>query len=76
MTGIWLPEGATFAETNAVSQQVEQIIQEVSAEYAKDSHRGKPEYPVLKSLTTFVGGGGPRFWESVSPEARQHEPDP
>src|SRR6202012_3140164 len=35
---IWLPEGATFAETNAVSQQVEQIIQEVSARYAKDSH--------------------------------------
>jgi multidrug efflux pump subunit AcrB len=65
---IWLPEGATFAETNAVSQQVEQIIQQVSAKYAKDSHRGKP---VVKSLTTFVGGGGPRFWESVSPEARQ-----
>jgi hypothetical protein len=26
---------------------------------------------VLKSLTPFVGGGGPRFWDSVSPEARQ-----
>ena len=68
---IWLPEGATFAETNAVSQQVEQIIREVSAKYAKDSHRDEPEFPVLKSLTTFVGGGGPRFWDSVSPEARQ-----
>jgi multidrug efflux pump subunit AcrB len=67
---IWLPEGATFAETNAVSRQVEQIIQEVSAKYAKDAHRGKPGFPVLKSLTTFVGGGGPRFWDSVSPEAR------
>jgi multidrug efflux pump subunit AcrB len=26
---------------------------------------------VLKSLTTFVGGGGPRFWFSVAPEQRQ-----
>jgi multidrug efflux pump subunit AcrB len=26
---------------------------------------------VLKSLTTFVGGGGPRFWFSVEPEQQQ-----
>ena len=26
---------------------------------------------MLKSLTTFVGGGGPRFWFSVAPEQRQ-----
>ena len=26
---------------------------------------------VLKSLTTFVGGGGPRFWFSVDPERQQ-----
>src|SRR4029450_4459473 len=26
---------------------------------------------VLKMLTTFVGGGGPRFWFSVEPEQRQ-----
>jgi multidrug efflux pump subunit AcrB len=26
---------------------------------------------VLKSVTTFLGGGGPRFWFSVSPEQRQ-----
>jgi multidrug efflux pump subunit AcrB len=62
---IWLPEGATFAETNAVSQQVEQIIQNVSAKYAKDSHRHEPESSVLKSVTTFVGaearGSGIRF---------------
>ena len=25
----------------------------------------------LKSLTTFVGGGGPRFWFSVDPERQQ-----
>ena len=26
---------------------------------------------MLESLTTFVGGGGPRFWFSVSPELQQ-----
>ena len=26
---------------------------------------------MLKSLTTFVGGGGPRFWYSLAPETKQ-----
>jgi hypothetical protein len=26
---------------------------------------------LLESLTSFVGGGGPRFWFSVSPEQQQ-----
>ena len=30
----------------------------------------KPQ-PVLKSLTTFEGGGGPRFWFSVTPQLQQ-----
>lgn len=32
--------------------------------------KGKP-YTVLNSITTFVGGGGPRFWFSVTPEQQQ-----
>ena len=31
---------------------------------------GKPR-PILKSLTTFEGGGGPRFWFSVTPQLQQ-----
>jgi multidrug efflux pump subunit AcrB len=65
---VWLPEGATFAETRAASEQVEEIIKSVSARYAEDRKPAHPGTPVLKSLTTFVGGGGPRFWDSVSPE--------
>lgn len=65
---VWLPEGATFAETRAASEQVEDIIKSVSARYAADRKRAHPGSPVLKSLTTFVGSGGPRFWNSVSPE--------
>ena len=35
----------------------------------KEAH-GKPE-ELLKSNTTFIGGGGPRFWFSVTPEQQQ-----
>jgi len=44
----------------------------VAEEYGKEHAEkdGKPR-EVLKSLTTFVGGGGPRFWFSVSPELQQ-----
>jgi multidrug efflux pump subunit AcrB len=31
----------------------------------------KKAEPLLKALTSFVGGGGPRFWFSVSPEQQQ-----
>ncbi len=65
---VWLPEGATFVETQATSAKVEDIIKRVSDEYAADHKRAHPGAPVLKSLTAFVGGGAPRFWDSVSPE--------
>ena len=65
---VWLPEGATFPETRAASAQVENIIRDVADRYAADRRGAHPGAPVLKSLTTFVGGGGPRFWDSVSPE--------
>ena len=47
-------------------------MREVTEEYGKEHAEkdGKPR-EVLKSLTTFVGGGGPRFWFSVSPELQQ-----
>lgn len=68
---IWLPQGASITDTRATTQQVVKIMQEVSESYSRDKHREKPGSPVLKSLTTFVGGGGPRFWDSFSPESPQ-----
>src|SRR6185436_3785832 len=40
--------------------------------YGKD-HADDPSHPhqIVKSLTTFVGGGGPRFWVSAAPEQSQ-----
>jgi multidrug efflux pump subunit AcrB len=65
---VWLPEDAPLEVTAQASRKAERIIREVAEEYGRE-HK-KPE-GVLKSLTTFVGGGGPRFWLSATPEARQ-----
>jgi multidrug efflux pump subunit AcrB len=69
---VWLPEDATIGATNATAAQAEAIIRRVADEYAKE-HPGEDGKPrdVLQSVTTFVGGGGPRFWFSVAPELFQ-----
>lgn len=56
---VWLPEDAPVTTTREKAAEVEQVIREIAGP------RG------LKSVTTFVGGGGPRFWFSISPEQRQ-----
>jgi multidrug efflux pump subunit AcrB len=62
---VWLPEDASMSATEGTVRQVETIIRQI-AEGGAAGHRR-----VLRSLTTFVGGGGPRFWSSLSPEPRQ-----
>ena len=58
---VWLPEDAPLSATRLVTDDVEAVVREVTDEH----HIG------LKSLTTFIGGGGPRFWLSASPEPQQ-----
>jgi multidrug efflux pump subunit AcrB len=69
---IWLPNDAPLSATNEVTQQAEVILRQSAEAYGR-LHPGKDGKPrqVLHSLTTFVGGGGPRFWVSVSPEIQQ-----
>jgi len=69
---IWLPNDATFATTNAAARQSEEVIRRVAEQYGRE-HPDKDGNPrqILKSVTTFVGGGGPRFWFSVSPQLQQ-----
>ena len=69
---VWLPEDAPLLATRVAVDKVERIIHEQAEKYGKehpDKH-GKPE-DVLESVTAFIGGGGPRFWFSVSPELSQ-----
>ena len=68
---VWLPADAPLSATGEAAAQSEEIIREVINEYGQHhAEDGKPR-EVLKSLTTFVGGGGPRFWFSLSPELQQ-----
>lgn len=69
---VWLPEDAPLSATDEAARRAEAAIRNVAKEYGRE-HPGKDGQPrdPLESLTTFVGGGGPRFWFSVSPEQRQ-----
>ncbi len=68
---VWLPENATLSATNETTRRVEEVVRQVASEYGRTHQdNGKPK-EVLHSLTSFVGGGGPRFWFSVSPEQEQ-----
>jgi len=69
---VWLPEDATLDATNQAAQRAEQVITQIADKYGHD-HPGKDGKPrrVLDSLSTFVGGGSPRFWLSIFPELFQ-----
>jgi len=66
---LWLPEDAPLSATNESARRAEQVIRQTADKYAGET--GDSARPVLRSVTTFVGGGGPRFWFSVAPELRQ-----
>ena len=69
---VWLPEDAPLRATRQAVDRVEAVIHETAERYGRehpDKH-GKPK-DVLESVTAFIGGGGPRFWFSVSPELSQ-----
>ena len=67
---VWLPEDAPLSATRAATDRVEGLIQQHAHEYF-EHHGGRHGASGLVSLTTFMGGGGPRFWFSFSPEPRQ-----
>jgi len=69
---VWLPTDAPLSATNAITTETERIVQRVADEYGKEhpAEDGKPR-DILKSVTSFVGGGAPRFWFSAAPEVPQ-----
>ncbi len=68
---IWLPEDAPISATDSAARQAEAIIERVTEEYGRATPEDDKPRQVLKSVTSFIGGGGPRFWFSVNPEQRQ-----
>ena len=69
---VWLPNDVPLFFTNQTANQVEDAIRAAADQFGKDhpAKDGKPRQ-ILKSLTTFEGGGGPRFWFSVTPQLQQ-----
>jgi multidrug efflux pump subunit AcrB len=67
---IWLPNDTPLSATNDTATQAERVVRQVIENFHDDAIKEKGGH-LLKSLTTFAGGGGPRFWFSVSPEMPQ-----
>ena len=69
---VWLPNDANFDATNQAAQQVEQIIRQQADVWGKQhpDKDGNPSH-ILRYVTTWVGGGSPRFWFSLSPQPQQ-----
>jgi multidrug efflux pump subunit AcrB len=67
---IWLPEDAPLSATRQVADVVEAETRRVAEELEHEPGH-ESDQPMLKSLTTFLGGGGPRYWYSSSPELQQ-----
>lgn len=65
---IWLPNEAPLSLTNDTARQAENIVRGVVDDFER-AHAEKKH--LLTSVTTFVGGGGSRFWFSASPEQQQ-----
>src|SRR6202030_2595733 len=67
---IWLPNDVPLTATNDAADKAESVVRQVLSDREARSHENKKEHD-LTSITSFIGGGGPRFWFSISPEAPQ-----
>jgi len=68
---VWLPENASFTFTLQATQDAENVIRQTAEKYGQEHPAGKGKVkPVLTSLTSWVGGAGPRYWFTLNPESR------
>lgn len=63
---VHLAEDVPLSETDRAARDAERVIQEATT--GSERAGSAQPYPVLASITSFIGGG-PRFWFSVTPEA-------
>jgi len=68
---IWLPNDVPLTATNDAAMKAEQVVRQVVEGSAKTVSNEESGKHLLTSITSFIGGGGPRFWFSISPEAPQ-----
>src|SRR6266550_1635998 len=68
---IWLPNDVPLTATNDAAMKAEQVVRQVVKGSAKTVSNEESGKHLLTSITSFIGGGGPRFWFSISPAAPQ-----
>ncbi len=68
---IFLPNSSALSETTAAAAEAREIIQQQANKIDAEESSAEHASHILKSLTTFVGGSGPRFWYSLAPEPKQ-----
>src|SRR5262249_16501946 len=65
---IFLPESASIAATQQVAADAGKVVAEVAEQLGREHPDAQGPRRVLRSVTTFVGGGAPRFWYSLAPQ--------
>jgi multidrug efflux pump subunit AcrB len=68
---VWLPENASLQATMRATQASEKVIQDTADKYTAERfgpQRGTKS--VLASLTSWIGGAGPRYWFTLNPEPK------
>jgi multidrug efflux pump subunit AcrB len=68
---IWLPNDVPLSATNDTAMRAEQVVRKVIEAVPEGETKEKGAEHLLTSVTSFIGGGGPRFWFSIAPEATQ-----
>src|SRR6266496_2167363 len=67
---VWLPNDVPLTATNDAAVKAEEVVRQVLADTGERPSNDKNLHN-LTSITSFIGGGGPRFWFSISPEPPQ-----
>jgi multidrug efflux pump subunit AcrB len=66
---VHLPEDVPLSGSDHAIREAERVIREITTNFDRDHKSSSNDTQVLASITSFIGGGGPRFWFSVTPEA-------
>ncbi len=69
---IWLRNNANLDDTARAAQSAVSVIEQVTEQYGREhpDENGKPVH-YLESVTTNLGGSGPKFWFSVISQIKQ-----
>src|SRR2546426_7587192 len=66
---IWLPNDVPLKATNDTAMRAEQVVRKVVEAFPEGRTKEKGSEHLLTSVTSFIGGGGPRFWCFIPPQA-------